>query len=166
MRYLLITLVYCLFFAKGGYTQVSVTRNYVHKSDVKKPGIINQAQVDALSSTNDRMQQVSYFDGLGRPLQSVFIKGSHGINDIVTPIEYDNYGREVKKFLPYVDDGTALGSLRSDAVTSQAYYYNEANSGSDASKDINPFSQTFLEFSPKSRLKETSTDFFRSSSAG
>nr|WP_315823288.1 DUF6443 domain-containing protein [Paraflavitalea speifideiaquila] len=70
-------------------------------------------------------------------------------------MEYDNYGREVKKFLPYVEDGTTYGSLRTAAVTSQAWFYNAANTVSDAPKDIHPYSQSLLEFSPLSRPRET-----------
>jgi RHS repeat-associated protein len=154
MRYILIVALYCFLSIQAGYGQVSTDRNYVHQSTIKKPGITTQAQVDALSSTADRLQQVGYVDGLGRPIQTVTIKGSQGTKDIVVPIEYDNYGREIKKFLPYVDDGTTYGSLRTAAVTSQAWYYNAANTASDAPKDINPYSQTLLEFSPLNRLRE------------
>ena len=136
------------------FGQLSTDRNFVSKSDIKKPGVTNQGQVDALVSAKDRLQQVGYFDGLGRPLQSVNVKGSNGTNDIVAPIEYDNYGREIKKFLPYVDAGSSFGSLRSSAVTDQSYYYNVANGASDAPKDVNPFSQTLLEFSPLNRPNE------------
>ncbi|MBO9563695.1 MAG: hypothetical protein J7621_13015 [Niastella sp.] len=154
MKYILTVILPCLLLMQTGYGQVSTDRNYVHKSDIKKPGITSQTMVDALTSPADRMQQVSYFDGLGRPVQSVAIKGSQGTKDIVSPVEYDNYGREIKNFLPYVDDGTTYGSLRTGAVTSQAYYYNAANTASDAPKDIHPYSQSLLEFSPLNRARE------------
>ena len=140
-------LLSCIFSCVTAHSQLSSDRNYVSKIDIRKPSITTLSQVDALSSAQDRFQQVSYLDGLGRPVQSVNVKGSNGTKDIVVPIEYDNYGREVKKFLPYVDAGTSYGSLRSSPVTDQAYYYNTANTGSDAPKDISPYSQTFLEFS-------------------
>ncbi len=156
MKYSTVFLSFCLLFlSPAGKAQVSTGRNYVHQSTVTKPGILNQAQVDALSSTRDRLQQVSYFDGLGRPIQSITIKGSQGTKDIVAPVEYDGYGREVKQFLPYVDDSAAYGSLRPIAVTHQAYYYNAANTGSDAPKDIHPYSQQLLEFSPLNRARQT-----------
>jgi RHS repeat-associated protein len=155
MRYIFLVILHCLLFMQTGFGQVSADRNYVHQSDIKKPGIINQAMVDALTSPTDRMQRVSYFDGLGRPIQSIAIKGSQGTKDIVVPVEYDNYGRVIKKFLPYVDDETTYGSIRMAAVTSQLNYYNPANTASDAPKDIRPYSQGFLEFSPFNRPRET-----------
>jgi hypothetical protein len=155
MRYKAILILHCVLLARAGYSQVSTDRNYVHQSAIKKPGITNQSQVDALSSAADRLQQVGYLDGLGRPIQNITIKGSQGTKDIVVAVEYDNYGREVKKFLPYVDSGTTYGSLRTDATTKQAWYYNASNTLSDASKDSRPYSQSLIEFSPLSRPRET-----------
>jgi RHS repeat-associated protein len=140
--------------ATKNYAQLSTGWNFVSTSEVRKPGITTQAQVNALTSTQERLQTAIYFDGLGRPVQTVVVKGSAGVNDIVVPVEYDNYGREIKSFLPYVDATGTNGSLRTNAVSSQAYYYNAANTASDAPKDANPFSQDFLEFSPLSRKKE------------
>src|SRR5690554_4573831 len=45
---------------------------------------------------------VTYFDGLGRPMQTVVIQGSPRGYDIVRPIVYDRYGREARKYLPIV----------------------------------------------------------------
>ncbi|NJO25703.1 MAG: hypothetical protein HC867_08005 [Bacteroidia bacterium] len=134
--------------------QVSTDRNYVIKNEMKKPGVTTQAQIDALTQT-DKMQQVGYFDGLGRPLQSITTWGSTTAKDIITPVEYDGYGREIKKFLPYVDAGTAYGSLRSSAYSDQLNFYNPNTAPANGIPgDINPFSQTFLEFSPFNRPLE------------
>jgi RHS repeat-associated protein len=157
MRHCIQTILFCCLLLDVS-AQVSTNRNYVHTSQVKKPGITSQAQVDNLTLVTERVQQVSYFDGLGRPIQSVTIKGSQGQKDIVVPLEYDNYGREIKKFLPYVEDNATYGSLRTAAVTNQAYYYNAANTTSDAPKDVHPYSQTLLEFSPMSRPREGGAD--------
>lgn len=134
--------------------QVSTDRNFVIKNDLKKPLVVTQGQVDALNIA-DKMQQIGYFDGLGRPVQTVITQGATGNKDIITPVEYDGYGREIKKFLPYADiNNSNHGSFRSSAYADQEYYYNTSNTGSDAPKDVNPFSQTFHEFSPYSYVKE------------
>src|SRR5690554_2605468 len=43
----------------------------------------------------------SYFDGLGRPIQTVRKQGSVSGWDIVTPLAYDSAGRQAKEYLPY-----------------------------------------------------------------
>jgi RHS repeat-associated protein len=155
MRRCKLILVGCCLLTVKSYSQLSTDRNFVSKNEIKKPGITTQSQADALSSVGDRLQQVGYFDGLGRTIQTVITRGSNGSKDIVSPVEYDNYGREVKKFLPYADlNSNPTGSFRSTAYADQNYFYNPANSASDAPKDANPFAQTFFEFSPASRIME------------
>ena len=65
---------------------------------------------------------IQYFDGLGRPLQTVSVGASPKANDIIVPTLYDTYGREVKKTLPYTDSNT--GAFRSgvtEAVVNSYY---------------------------------------------
>ena len=67
----------------------------------------------SIISTNRTLQEVKqtnqYFDGVGRPLQTV-VKGISPLGkDIVTPLLYNAYGRETLKYLPYIsttNDGT------------------------------------------------------------
>lgn len=42
-----------------------------------------------------------YFDGLGRPIQSVAVANSPTSKDVVSAVDYDNQGREWKKYEPY-----------------------------------------------------------------
>jgi RHS repeat-associated protein len=132
--------------------QPSTDRNFVVKNEIKTPGVNTQAQVDALNQ-NGRMQNVGYFDGLGRPLQTVATWASPLTKDLVAPLEYDNYGREVKKYLPYVDAGVN-GSLRTNAYASQGSFYQPGSAANGIAKDNNPYSQTHIEFSPFSRPLE------------
>ena len=53
--------------------------------------------------------EVQYFDGLGRPIQTVKAKASPLGYDIVQPIVYDAYGRENKKYLPYTINTETVG---------------------------------------------------------
>ncbi|OQP66424.1 hypothetical protein A3860_13105 [Niastella vici] len=54
---------------------------------------------------SDVKQTTLYVDGLGRPLQTVMLNGSlatgNNPTDMVTPVEYDDLGREVYKWKPY-----------------------------------------------------------------
>jgi RHS repeat-associated protein len=132
--------------------QASTDRNYVLKNDVKTSGVTTQAQVDALTPAG-RLQTVGYFDGLGRPVQTIQTQITVNQKDIITPIEYDGFGREIKKFLPYADTANgAAGSLRTAAYATQAAFYN--GTIPDIAKDTRPFEQTFVEFSPLNRVLE------------
>jgi hypothetical protein len=75
----------------------------------------------------DVKQTSHYFDGLGRPLQTVQQQITPGNNpaDMVTPVVYDPYGREVYKYLPYVasSGNTNDGSFKQDPFTDQANFY-------------------------------------------
>jgi len=66
---------------------------------------------DPTSSTPKSVESVQYFDGLGRPKQVVNIKASPLQRDVVTHIEYDAFGRQVKDFLPVPQSGTANGAI-------------------------------------------------------
>jgi hypothetical protein len=76
----------------------SNNRNYIHT-------IMPQVEVTSIPyearSPSQYMESIEYFDGLGRPLQSVSVGASPNGKDIVTPIAYDAFGREDKKYLPY-----------------------------------------------------------------
>ncbi|PRA94560.1 sugar-binding protein, partial [Chryseobacterium sp. MYb7] len=57
------------------------------------------------------LETVQYFDGLGRPKQIVNVKASPLGKDVVTPIEYDPFGRQVKDFLPIPQSSTQNGAI-------------------------------------------------------
>ncbi len=148
-----ILLLLIVFISAYGYSQPSATQNYVMTSVVKTPGIVNEAMVQNLAIiTQGKSQSVVYLDGLGRPLQTVITKGSGGQKDIVMPVEYDQYGREVKKYLPYVDIGAAgnYGGFKNNWGSNQAAFNNGQSQGVDA--DVAAYSQTVLEASPLNRV--------------
>lgn len=74
----------------------SQDQNYIKSITFKKPtteGPIN------VNDPADAIISVSYFDGLGRPIQHVAHKQSNSGKDIVTHIEYDAYGRRIKDYM-------------------------------------------------------------------
>ncbi|MBC9929137.1 DUF6443 domain-containing protein [Chitinophaga qingshengii] len=133
--------------------QLSPGQNFVGKTIVNVPGVGTQAQVNALPAESGN-RTVTYFDGLGRPVQVIAIQGSPEKKDIITPTEYDNYGRTVKKVLPYTDmNSTGYGSFRTGAFADQLNFYSPANTAlPNVAKDDRPFEQQQLEFSPFNRL--------------
>jgi RHS repeat-associated protein len=136
----------------GVYAQPSANKNYIITNTVKVAGITNQSQIDALSfATQGKNQSIAYFDGLGRPLQMVTVKGSPMLRDIVAPMIYDSFGRKAKEHLPYMDTATSnFGSFKSNWATRQPAFYNGQLQGVDISPD--PFAQTVFEPSPLNRV--------------
>jgi hypothetical protein len=88
----------------------------------------------------------------GKALQTVMTKGSGGQKDLISPVEYDPFGREAKKYLPYADiNSTAnYGGFRNDWSSKQASFNNGQLQGVDA--DAAPYTQTVFESSPLSRV--------------
>ncbi|MCL9805438.1 DUF6443 domain-containing protein [Flavobacterium amniphilum] len=91
---------------------------------------------------------VTYFDGLGRPIQKVDNAMSATGQNIVTHIEYDAYGRPVKDYLPFVSGVSTLDYL-SSAVTNQNTYYTTPANGETTAY---PYSEKLLEASPLDRV--------------
>ncbi|CAL1519020.1 DUF6443 domain-containing protein [Chitinophaga sp. MM2321] len=135
--------------------QVSTSSNYIIKTNVNVGNITTQAQTDALTAEN-RNKTVTYIDGLGRPFQTIAIQGSVDKKDLITPVEYDAFGRSVKKYLPYTDvSGTVYGGIRTNVYADQAGFYNPANTTvQNVVRETNPYEQSFLEFSPLNRELE------------
>ena len=119
----------------------SQDQNYVKTTTYKKPTSVGP--VDTSIPANATIQ-VNYYDGLGRPIQQVAHKQSGTGKDIVTPIEYDGFGRQVKDYLPYVPTTTASQEYKPSALTDILNYPDYLNQ--------NPFSEKELENSPLNRV--------------
>jgi RHS repeat-associated protein len=104
-------------------------------------------------SSCDMMQTVQYVDGLGRPVQTIQVQGSPFGFDMIQPQAYDQYGRELTKYLPYTPRTGTTGSYRSAALsTDQAAFYGSPPSGVGAV--ANPYAQTVFDNSPLDRPVE------------
>ncbi|CAD7801671.1 hypothetical protein CHRY9390_00811 [Chryseobacterium aquaeductus] len=93
-----------LFVAGLYHAQATNTENYVQTRVYLEP-------VTASSSSAKQIQTVQYFDGLGRPKQVVNVKASPTGKDVVNYIEYDQFGRQVKDYLPVPQSGTMNGAI-------------------------------------------------------
>jgi RHS repeat-associated protein len=75
---------------------------------------------------NEWHEEVTYFDGLGRPMQQIQIGIAPNGWDMVQPIFYDQFGRVTKEYLAYgypqIASGTA-GAFRDRALLEQEYFY-------------------------------------------
>jgi len=122
----------------------------VVSNDVLIPNITNPAQVSTLAAEKVS-QSITYFDGLGRPMQSVATQASPLKNDIVTPAKYDQYGRQVKQYLPYVSENT--GRFKATDLITQASFYSIPNTHNSKVKfDAAPWAETAFEASPLNRV--------------
>lgn len=122
--------------------------NYIFTRSFQTPLV----SPDDIINNSDVAEVVTYFDGLGRPIQSIGIKASPGKKDIVTHIAYDNVGRQDKDYLPYPDLTGVLGSYKTAADMGTNNYY-LANYPDDINNLApNPFSKKEFENAPLSRV--------------
>lgn len=136
-------------------TTLSSGQNYIVTSIPRTASYIPGA---AGYTTCNVMQTVQYFDGLGRPLQTVRVKGTPTGNDLVQPIAYDQFGREAVKYLPYASS-TSDGSYKADAlisssITSQSGFYKSPQTPAGVSAISAPQAATYFEPSPLNRIVE------------
>jgi RHS repeat-associated protein len=131
----------------------STNQNYVLTRVFKEPGV-TAANINNAHTNYQENQVIAYFDGLGRPLQTVTVQGGLAGHDLVQPYGYDAYGRERVKYQPY-SVWNNNGVYRSDALSTssgQAAYYTSPPSGIKSTTA--PFAVTVFEPSPLNRVTE------------
>jgi hypothetical protein len=152
---ILYTFMLCVSILLTCNAQTSQDKNYVIVNIPQTDGVKDPSQLTN-KPIGEVNQTVQYFDGLGRPIQTVDTKSSPGENDIVSPQEYDAYGREVKKYLPFTS-ATTPGSFKPNALYDagsytdgdQYLFYKNTN---DVAHDEKPFAESIMEPSPLDRV--------------
>ncbi|WP_417943019.1 DUF6443 domain-containing protein [Flavobacterium sp. RS13.1] len=121
--------------------------NYIH-TVVPQEGATDIATL----ATSQKIEAISYFDGLGRPKQNIAVRAgvkSDGTPiDIITHIEYDAFGRQVKEYLPYTDAGSSGAFRVGDINTLTKSFYNT----NKYENTLNPYSEKEFEASPLNRI--------------
>ena len=126
------------------------TENWVKTTTYKVP-----TTVVANPSSAQKVINVSYFDGLGRPIQNVAHQQSNSGKDIVTHIEYDAFGRQTRDYLPFVADGAASLDIKSNQVASFYSSTDPLRTGSvNFPTTAFPYSEKLFEASPLNRVFE------------
>jgi hypothetical protein len=131
--------------------------NYVRSREVLRPGITSAENAAALTNVQELHQSTVYFDGLGRPVQTVVKQGSlptsSGVaTDLVSPIIYDAFAREAQKYLPYASNITD-GEFKTNALAEQNsfnqslyptehYYYGKTDF------EASPLNRTLATYAP------------------
>jgi RHS repeat-associated protein len=115
--------------------------------------------VSATPQTSEIIEDISYYDGLGRLVLTIGTKASPSYKDIISAQSYDAFGREDRSYLPYATAATGNGAYRSAAVTEQATFYNTPPTGvvtiaKPASGTTPSFSRPVYEASPLNRVLE------------
>jgi RHS repeat-associated protein len=131
------------------------TRNFIKTWEGTAPetdanNLITRALADVKHS-------VTYFDGLGKPEQTVIKKGSlssSGNTDLVSPMVYDAFGREAQKYLPYVSTSSD-GSFKTNALTEQNTFYAGTSSPIAGQGETFFYGKTDFEASPLNRVMKT-----------
>lgn len=104
------------------------------------------------NANGDIVQQIGYYDGLGRPFQQIGLEQSPEVNntkpDIVTHMVYDEHGRMKEEWLPVPVTPTSFGNLETDVETSILAHYNTLK----YENTTNPYSQKEFEPSPLNRV--------------
>ncbi len=102
------------------------------------------------------IQSSQYFDGLGRPLQTVIRQGSGSAKDLVTFTVYDPYGRQVYQPMPYATNNSTNGAFQLAPSTDQHTFYKGDGStvvGQHPDEDIF-YGKTIFESSPLNRVEK------------
>ncbi len=113
---------------------------------------------DQITSHEQVIESIVYFDGLGRPKQQIAIKASPSIKDIVTHIDYDNYGRQSKEYLPFERRNVPSAGYKIVDVNTDINSYYKNKYGDDfigmVTGEVNAYSENVFEPSPLNRVKE------------
>ena len=131
-------------------SNVNYVRSFTPRTQIESPEDVTMS-----SNKNDVSISTEYLDGLGRPIQTVVRAGggrSSRDEDLVQPVAYDAYGRQVKEYLPYAAN-TATGAYRPNALVEQYQFYTSTGP-SDIAKSDYPYAERQYEASPLNRVLE------------
>ncbi|WP_133242747.1 DUF6443 domain-containing protein [Pontibacter virosus] len=126
--------------------------NYIVENTLREKGVVSAEEADGLP-IDPLAQQITYFDGLGKPVQVVQTQASPGWKDVVQPISYDQFGRVEKTYLPYVKG--ADGTFRPEAITGeneQFLFYSPSASSPGVATSEHPWAIPIYENSPLCRV--------------
>ena len=95
-----------------GTQSISATsgRNYIKTITYKDA-------TPSLSDASEANVDITYFDGLGRPIQQNAALASPTGLDVITRLEYDDFGRQTKNYLPYTKSGASNGGYISNITS-------------------------------------------------
>ncbi|GAA5040215.1 hypothetical protein GCM10011506_40440 [Marivirga lumbricoides] len=112
---------------------------------------------EAVSTIGEVMEHFTYYDGLGRPMQTLQTQASPNRRDMIKPIAYDELGRVNKEYLPYaankndgVLDPSALRTTGGSYETSNQFGFYDGTESTVAATNY-PYAEVSYEPSPLNR---------------
>ncbi|WPO90227.1 DUF6443 domain-containing protein [Chryseobacterium sp. HR92] len=88
-----------------------------------------------------KTEAIQYFDGLGRTKQTVGIKATPSGRDIVNYIEYDEFGRLAKEYLPIPQNSTQNGAFYSNPLANAPSVFGQEKIYSEKKFENSPLSR-------------------------
>jgi len=83
-------------------------QNYKKSTAYQEP--YTETEVDAGGiPIDDKIETVTYYDGLGRPIETVAQRAGGNREDLITPVYYDVLGRQPINWLPLPVNGNPNG---------------------------------------------------------
>lgn len=131
---------------------VTPSSNQNYTVSYKMRQALTPSQVATTLDINKTMPSVTYYDGIGRVVQSVEVGGTPLKKDMILPVEYDVLGRsDVKQHLVYPLT-TVGGTYQSSALTAQRNYYTNVFSSADGN-----YAYSYMEYdhSPLNRITKS-----------
>lgn len=126
-----------------------VNMNYIITNSILSP-IVTEAEIAALP-LESHGQSTQYFDGLGRPIQSVTTQASPVKTDLVLLNVYDAFGREARKYLPVATGISGIFKSTLMDVNGNYTVNTYSNTTDKIADDNRPFSEVQFEPSPLNR---------------
>jgi len=139
--------------------------NYVRTYDALAPFTNAADLLDPARTTREVRQTTQYYDGLGRPLQTVikqgsWVSGQPAGKDLVSTHIYDAFGRESLQYLPFASTSSD-GQFKYNPFAEQKDFYNGHLQGQPGETNIGSgqqnwaFTKTNFEASPLNRVLST-----------
>lgn len=137
------------------YTNTTI--NYVRTWEPAMPATDPLVVSASARTVKEVRQNTQYFDGLGRPVQTVSKGISSTGKDLVTTNIYDEFGREQFNYLPYAQQSgnTSDGKFKTDPFNSQKAFYQNTTLNPGAAGESVYYNRTDFEPSPLDRVLKT-----------
>ncbi|HEY8936261.1 MAG TPA: DUF6443 domain-containing protein, partial [Cyclobacteriaceae bacterium] len=124
--------------------------NYLRTRTITKRSVTTQADANLLTDPNDVAQGTQYYDGLGRPIQTVTRQQSPTQKDMIAVQVYDKFDREVTHYMPYTSTTAQDGEFKIARMTEQNTFNTTQFPGEQYY-----YGQTDYEASPLNRVLNT-----------